>query len=242
MTDQSPTDIRMCRVANADAIAVAAAQLLLASFRSNPGVVAICLTGGSTPKLLFDLLSTDAYVREIPWERVSWFIGDERFVPRDDPRNNFSVAYDAFLKGRAPESHLYPIRTDCADPDVAASLYAAQLQHFYGRSTPDPKRPLFDLVLMGVGPDGHTASLFPGDAAIEIEDRWAVGVSRANVPPHVRRVSLTRPVLASCRTMAFMVSGEGKREIMMRLRDDHSLPAARVRSDHDTVWLHDIAI
>jgi 6-phosphogluconolactonase len=232
----------MCRVADADAIAAAAAQLLLTSFKSNPGKVAICLTGGSTPKLLFDLLSTDAYATVVPWERVHWFIGDERFVLRDDPRNNFNVAYEAFLKRRAPESHLHPIRTDCAGPDVAAELYAAQLQRFYGRVILDPERPLFDLVLMGVGPDGHTASLFPGDPAIEVEDRWSVGVPRANVPPHVPRVTLTRPVLASCRTMAFMVSGEGKREIMTRLKEDRSLPAARMRSEHDTVWLHDITI
>lgn len=233
---------RMLHLANAEAIAVEAVRLMQMAFESNPGRIAICLTGGSTPKLLFNLLSMDAYATAVPWDRVHWFIGDERFVPRNDERHNFNVACETFLNGRAPKSHLHPMMTNLGSPCAAAEQYATELQGFYGSASLDPQRPLFDLVLMGVGPDGHTASLFPGDSAMNVEDRWVVGVSRANVPPHVSRVTLTRPVLASCRAMVFMISGEAKREIMLRLKNDQSLPAARVASQQETVWLHDIAI
>ena len=93
-----------------------------------------------------------------------------------------------------------------ADPDRSAALYEAELKSFYGADTLDPARPLFDLVLMGVGPDGHTASLFPGYPALEETARWVVGVPRANVEPFVPRVSLTLPTLASCREMLFEVA------------------------------------
>ena len=104
----------------------AAAERVLARISENPGRVAICLTGGSSPKQLYQLLATDAYRSRIPWERVHWFIGDERFVPADDPLNNMSVARAIFLDRCAPASNIHPIPTstaDPADPDRSAALY-----------------------------------------------------------------------------------------------------------------------
>ena len=229
-------------VADPAAMAATAAEHLLARTAANDGRVAICLTGGSSPKQLYRLLATEPYRSRIPWQRVHWFIGDERFVPATDPLNNMGMARAAFLDRCAPAANIHPIPTataDPTDPDRAAALYEQELQSFYGSDTLDHARPLFDLVLMGVGPDGHTASLFPGDAALDEPARWVVGVPRANVAPFVPRVTLTMPTLASCHEMLFEVSGRDKRAILTRLFAGENLPANRARSTGETVWLVD---
>jgi 6-phosphogluconolactonase len=228
-------------VADPAALAIAAAERVLARISANAGRVAICLTGGSSPKKLYQLLATDAWRSNIPWDRVHWFIGDERFVATGDSRNNMSMARAAFLDQCAPAANVHPIPTDAADPDEAASHYERELRSFYGADQLDPARPLFDLVLMGVGPDGHTASLFPGFPAVEETTRWVTGVPIAHVEPFVPRVSLTLPALSSCREMLFEVAGTDKRAILTRLLDGEDLPANRARSAGETVWLVDKA-
>ena len=231
-------------VADPAALAEAAAECLLARVAANPGRAAICLTGGSSPKQLYQLLGSDAYRHRMPWQRVHWFIGDERFVPATDPLNNFGMAREIFLDRCAPAANIHPIPTataDPADPDRGAALYEQELKSFYGADTLDQANPLFDLVLMGVGPDGHTASLFPDDPALAETARWVVGVPRANVEPFVPRVTLTLPTLASCREMLFEVAGTEKRAILTRLLAGESLPANRARSTGETIWLVDEA-
>ena len=228
-------------VADAAALATAAAERLLARIASNPGQVAICLTGGSSPKQLYRLLATDPYRGRIPWDRVHWFIGDERFVAANHPLNNMGTAREIFLDRCAPAANIHPIPTDPADPDNSARRYERELQSFYGARELESARPLFDLVLMGVGPDGHTASLFPDDAAVEETRRWVVGVPRAHVEPFVPRVTLTLPALGSCREMLFEVAGSGKRAILTRLLAGENLPANRARSTGETVLLVDQA-
>jgi 6-phosphogluconolactonase len=228
-------------VEDAVALAEAAAERLIERIEANPGCIAICMTGGSSPKRLYELLATEPYRSEIPWDRVHWFIGDDRFVPSGDPNNNMSMARTAFLDTCAPLANVHPIKTDAAGPDEAAALYTRELQSFYGTDKLDKAKPLFDLVLLGVGPDGHVASLFPGYPAIEIKDRWVVGVLEAHVKPFVPRVSLTLPALASCREMLFLMSGEDKRAILTRVLKGEDLPANRARSDGETVWLCDKA-
>src|SRR5664279_1041417 len=231
-------------VADPAALATAAAERVLARIAANSGRVAICLTGGSSPKQLYRLLASDSYRSRLPWERVHWFIGDERFVPPGDPLHNMNMARAAFLDQCAPASNIHPIPTttaDPADPDRSAALYEAELKSFYGADELDPARPLFDLVLMGVGPDGHTASLFPGFPAVEETARWVVGVPKAHVEPFVPRVSLTLLTLASCREMLFEVAGAGKRAILTRVLGGENLPAGRAGSIGETVWLVDQA-
>jgi 6-phosphogluconolactonase len=232
---------RIISVADAAALASAAAERLLARIAENGNRVAVCLTGGSSPKQLYELLATDAYREKIPWDRVHWFIGDERFVAVSDARNNMAMARGIFLDRLAPASHIHPIPTDTADTNEAAALYERELKSFYGADQLDPVRPLFDLVLMGVGPDGHVASLFPGYPAIEETTRWVTGVPKANVEPFVPRVSLTLPALASCREMLFEAAGAAKRAILTRVFSGENLPASRARSSGETVWLVDKA-
>ena len=228
-------------VADAAALAQAAAERLMARIDAAESRVAICLTGGSSPKQLYELLGTDPYESRIPWRRVHWFIGDDRFVAAGDPLHNMSMARRIFLDRLAPPDHIHPIATDALSPDEAARLYETELKSFYGADRLDPAKPLFDAVLMGVGPDGHTASLFPGYPAAEETERWVVGVPRAHVEPFVPRVTLTFPALASCREMLFEVSGADKRTILARVLDGEDLPAARAHSVRETIWLADTA-
>jgi len=228
-------------VADPAALAKAAADRIMARIAANGDRVAICLTGGSSPTQLYQLLATDAYRRHIPWDRVHWFIGDERFVPATDPLNNMGVARRIFLDRLAPATSIHPIPTDAADPREAARRYQRELQSFYGANELVSSRPLFDVVLMGVGPDGHTASLFPDYPAIEEIERWAVGVPQAHVEPFVPRVTLTLPALNSCREMLFEVAGAEKRSILTRVLDGENLPANRAKSTGETIWLVDQA-
>jgi 6-phosphogluconolactonase len=222
-------------------LANAAAERIMARIGSNPGRAAICLAGGSSPKQLFRLLGSDACRRRIPWDHVHWFIGDERFVPATDALNNMAMARRIFLDACAPADNIHPIPTDLADPEQSALRYESELKSYYGAGVLNPARPLFDVVLMGVGPDGHTASLFPDYPAIEESERWVVGVPKAHVEPLVPRVTLTLPVLGSCREMLFEVAGADKRAILTRVLESENLPASRAHSIGETIWLVDKA-
>src|ERR1700730_1835110 len=167
------------------------------------------------------------YRSRVPWDRVHWFIGDDRFVPPDDPLSNMGMARRLFLdRVGAPAANVHPMATTAESPAAAARLYEAELKRFYGRELLDPAHPLFDLVLMGLGSDGHTASLFPGAAALDERERWVVGVEKAGLAPFVPRVTLTFTALASTREMLFLVSGEDKRDILARVRGSPRHPCA----------------
>jgi 6-phosphogluconolactonase len=228
-------------VADPAELAKMAAERVIARISANAGRTAICLTGGSSPKQLYQLLATDAYRSRIPWDRVHWFIGDERFVPATDPLNNMAMARRLFLDACAPGDNIHPIPTGLANLAQSADHYESELKSYYGAGVLDPARPLFDLVLMGVGPDGHTASLFPGYPAIEVRERWVVGVPKAHVEPFVPRVTLTLPALGSCREMLFEVAGAEKLKILTRVLTSENLPASRACSTGETVWLVDKA-
>jgi 6-phosphogluconolactonase len=229
-------------VADAKAIAETAAQRLIDRLNESKDRAAICLTGGSSPGGLYRLLAEEPWRSKVPWERVHWFMGDDRFLPGDDPLSNMGMARRLFLdKVRAPRGNVHAISTDANDPEAAANLYQGTLQEFYSADQLDPARPLFDLVLMGVGPDGHTASLFPGQRALEEKERWVVGVVKAGMEPLVARVTLTFPALASTREMLFIVDGPGKRDILRQVFSGGDLPAARAYSDGALVWLLDRA-
>jgi 6-phosphogluconolactonase len=228
-------------VADPAALAKAAAERVIARLDANPSRAAICLTGGSSPKALYELLGSDTYRNRIPWDRAHWFIGDERFVPATDPLNNMAMVRRIFLDACAPAANIHPIPTELAGPDQSARASDKELKSSYGAGVLNPARPLFDLVLMGVGPDGHTASLFPGYPATEETERWVVGVPEAHVEPFVPRVTLTFPALGSCREMLFEVAGADKRAILTRVLEGENLPAGRARALGETLWLVDQA-
>lgn len=232
---------RLLVAADADELAQEAASRAMARIAANDGRIAICLAGGSSPKRLYRLLASDRYRSRIPSQRVHWFIGDERFVPPHDPQSNMAMAREALLDRAAPRENVHPIPTDTASPDESARRYERELKSFYGAERLDPARPLFDLVLLGAGPDGHTASLFPGDPALRETERWVTGVPKAPVAPFVPRVTLTLPALSSCREMLFEVAGVEKRAVLTRLLDGENLPAACARSVGETIWLVDKA-
>jgi 6-phosphogluconolactonase len=232
---------RIVAVADPAALAKAAAERLLSRIANNGDRLAICLTGGSSPKRLYELLGNEPYRDQIPWQRVHWFIGDERFVPATDSLNNMRMARQAFLNRCAPLVNIHPMATNAANPNEAAHRYEAELKSFYGADSLDPARPLFDVVLMGVGPDGHTASLFPDYPALAETERWVVGVPKAHVEPFVPRVTLTLPALASCHEMLFEVAGADKRAILSRVLTGEDLPANRAHSIGMTTWLVDRA-
>ena len=234
-------DSRFTILSDAQTVAREAAAHLISRIEANKGRPAICLTGGSGPKPLYTLLGSSDYHARIPWDRVHWFIGDERFVSEDDPRNNMAMARKIFLDRCAPPANIHPIPTQTADPDIAARDYESELQAFYGARHLDSARPLFDFVLMGLGPDGHTASLFPGAKALDETERWVVGVDHANVEPFVPRVTLTLPALASSREMLFLACGEAKHDILSKVMASTDLPATRAHSNGITTWLVDIA-
>jgi 6-phosphogluconolactonase len=187
--------------------------------------VAVCLPGGSTPRRVYELLASAERAR-FPWERVHWFFGDERFVPHDHPESNYRMVRAAMLDAApVPPANVHPIPTTGL-PAEAAQSYERELHDFYGAATLDPKRPLFDVVLLGLGEDGHTASLFPGIAALKERKRWVVDVLNPKQEP---RITLTYPALESTRALAFLVAGAGKRAILGRVWAGEDLPAARVQ-------------
>jgi 6-phosphogluconolactonase len=186
---------------------------------------AICLAGGSTPRRVYELLAT-AERERFPWDRAHWFFGDERFVPHDHPDSNYRMARAAlFDVAPVPAGNVHPMPTN-GEPAQAAKRYANELQDFYGAAALDPQRPLFDVVLLGLGEDGHTASLFPGTAALQERQRWVVDVLNPKSEP---RITLTYPALESTRTLAFLVAGAPKRDILARVWRGEDLPAARLR-------------
>ena len=228
-------------VEDTKALAETAARRLLDRV-AHEGRSAVCLTGGSSPEGLYRLLGEEPWRGKVPWDRVHWFVGDDRFVPESDPLSNMGMARRLFLdRVRAPRGNVHPVPTDANYPEGAANLYTDDLQAFYGADKLDPARPLFDLVLMGLGPDGHTASLFPQSPALEEKERWVLGVRKAGMEPFVPRVTLTFPALASTREMLFMVDGAGKREILQRVFSGEDLPGAHAYSNGAMVWLLDRA-
>ncbi|MDE2513476.1 MAG: 6-phosphogluconolactonase, partial [Alphaproteobacteria bacterium] len=171
-----------------------------------------------------------------PWDRVHWFWGDERCVPPDHPRSNFAMVRAALLDHvPVPPTHIHPIAA--ADgPARGAAAYETELKRFYGADMLAADRPLFAATLLGLGEDGHTASLFPGAAALHERMHWAAGVPEAK--PEAR-VTLTYPALDSSAAVAFLASGAAKRPVLERLTRGDDLPAAHIRPAGRITWLLD---
>jgi 6-phosphogluconolactonase len=221
------------------ALARHAAEWITAEAQAAKGPLRVSLSGGSTPSMLYGLLASDEFKGRFPWQRVAWYWGDERFVPDDHPESNYRMAREAmFAKVPVPPENIHPIPSDGA-PEDAARRYERTLQQAYGATVLNPARPLFDVTLLGLGPDGHTASLLPGEPVLEERRRWVA------VVPHGRpetRITTTYPVIESSRRVAFLVAGREKASILRAIRAGESqAPAARVRPLGKVVWFVDRA-
>lgn len=174
----------------------------------------IALAGGSTPALAYGRLGQE----HLPWERVDVLLGDERWVPAADPASNARMI-KATLLGQEParRARFHPVPTDLPTPEASADAFEALVRQL---CPGDP--PVFDLLLLGLGDDGHTASLFPGSVAATVRERAvAVGSGKG-----MERITLTAPVLSAARQVVFLVSGEGKQQALARLLDPEE-PAER---------------
>jgi 6-phosphogluconolactonase len=222
---------------DAEALSNAAAQWLTGRASAARGRFAVSLAGGSTPRRMYEFLATAERAR-FPWDRVHWFFGDDRFVPHNHPDSNYRMAREAILsKAPVPAGNIHPMPFG-EYPGEAARQYEQTLKLLYGADTIDPHRPLFDAVLLGLGDDGHTASLFPGTAVLNERTRWAADVIGAMPQP---RITLTYPALESSRAVAFLVSGAGKREALQHVWRGDDLPAARLRPQGELFWFIDRA-
>ena len=222
-----------------DALAMRAADLMMSIARAKPRV-AISLSGGSTPRRLYQLLATSPRLEAFPWAQVDWFWGDERFVPPDDPASNYRMTREAMLaRAPVPPDRVHPMPTVGVSPETAAAAYERTLKDFYGADTLAPDRPLFDLVLLGLGTNGHTASLFPGMPVLEERRRW---VGTMHDPEAGTRLTLTYPALESSRETVFLVAGADKKTVLREVLDgDQTQPAARLQPQGTLRFLADRA-
>jgi 6-phosphogluconolactonase len=224
---------------DAEALAHGAALWLKDRIAPLKGRIAIALSGGSTPRRLFQLMGSD-FKNEFPWARMHFFWGDERFVAHHDPESNFRMAYQALLsKVAVPPGNIHPVPTQGIEVDDAARAYERELQGFYGAPALDPDKFLFDVQLLGLGEDGHTASLIPSEPVLQERKRWVAAVAHGR--PETR-ITLTYPPIESSRHIAFLVSGAGKRDILHKVRTQSAdVPAARLRPRGDLTFLVDRA-
>ena len=232
-----PTETRIDIAKDLEDLAHRAAHWIADIAGRSQGRFAVSLSGGSTPRRLYQLLTEPPFREAMPWDRIHWFWGDERFVPPDHPDSNYRMAREAMLsRAPVPAANIHPIETG-GDPATAARAYERTLKSFYGAETLDPARALFDIELLGLGPDGHTASLFPGTKVLDERQRWVAEVIGAKPE---ERITLTYPVLESSRHTAFLAAGADKREPLARvLAGDQVLPAARVQPSGHLVWFVD---
>ena len=226
MTNPSMTKVEI--LADPEVMARRVAEWMIELANAKNGTFAVCLSGGSTPQGLYEHLAELPYRDRFPWPRAHWFWGDERFVPHNDALSNYRMVREALLsRAPVPPANIHPIPTVGLTPDAAASQYERELKSFYGAGNLDPSRPLFDVNLLGLGPDGHTASLFPGNAVLAERDKWVSAVIGAK--PEAR-ITLTYPALESSRHTAFLIVGDGKRAIFERLRGGDDTPAGSASS------------
>jgi 6-phosphogluconolactonase len=199
------------------------------------GRFCVALSGGSTPRGLYSLLASGT-TPPIPWDKVFFFWGDERHVPPDDPQSNYRMANEALLsKISARPENVFRIPAEEKDAGVAASAYEKTLQGFFHLQSGE--FPRLDLILLGIGTEGHTASLFPGTSALEETRRLVVANWVEKL--HTDRITFTLPVLNHAACVMFLASGSGKAEIVRQILEGpgEELPAQRVHpSDGRLVW------
>ncbi len=232
-------------LSDSDAMSRAAAETIvehLSESLQTHNLYAIALSGGSTPKRLYALLATDAKLRkQIPWDKVHFFWGDERHVPPDHPDSNYHMVCEAMLsKVPVPTENIHRMRGEESDAGKIAGDYEREIRRFFKIEIAE--MPRFNCVLLGLGADGHTASLFPGTPALQEPTRLVM----ANWVPKINsfRITLTAPVLNNAERILFLVSGDEKADILQTVlegpRTPHRYPAQLIQPKHGSVkWFLD---
>jgi len=220
-------------VKDASALAVRAAEIIAGRVRVARYPFRLLLSGGSTPRAAYQLLAQ----MDLDWDCAELFFGDERFVPPDHPDSNYRMVRESLLAtGKVNPRKLLAIPTD-GSPQSAADRYDEILRQQYGAGTLEPGIPLFHLTLLGLGDDGHTASLLPGQPVLEERIRWASAVPQGRAEP---RITVTYPALDSTELILFLVSGQAKRDALAQARGG-SLPAGGIKPQGEVLWLVDQA-
>jgi 6-phosphogluconolactonase len=230
-------------VADVEAISRKAAEVimgLMAETLNTKTHFSIALSGGSTPKSLFTLLADDVSLRtQVDWDKVHFFWGDERHVPPDHPDSNFRMAYEAMLsKVPVQETNIHRVRAEEQDASKAAEEYEDELRTFFNLKPGE--LPRFDCVLLGMGPDGHTASLFPGTEALREQKRLVVSNWVEKFRTH--RITLTAPAINNADCIIFLVSGEEKAEVLREVlegeKNTELFPSQLIKPSHGKLlWL-----
>ncbi len=200
------------------------------------GICTIAAAGGSTPEPLYRALST----QELPWDKIHVFWGDERYVPPEHPDSNQKMARLAWLdRVNIPNRNIHPMPTGAADPAADAEAHQTELQQFFKVS--DGEFPAIDIILLGIGDDAHTASLFPGTAALQVRDALVTVGSKDGQP----RITFTVPLINKARCVIFMVAGASKQPALAQIfapaADSTIYPARLVQPEGELWWLLDAA-
>ncbi len=228
---------------NTKALALAAADRFVAAAQEaieNRGRFTVALSGGSTPQETYGQLAGPSLATKVSWRNVHIFWGDERCVPPDHPESNYRMVRKTLIqKVPIPQTNVHRIQGEL-DPDLAAEAYAEELRSVFGSE----ERPRFDLIFLGMGKDGHTASLFPGSVALHETERWVVAVFAEAL--QAWRITLTPPVLNSARQLSFLVAGKSKAERLQEVLEGEPrpelLPAQIIQPRNGQVtWLIDRA-
>jgi len=231
---------RLVTVADPQLLAARAADEFAANASSairERGRLAVALSGGKTPRAMLEALST----RSLDWNSIDFFWSDERCVGPDDPNSNYRMAREALLSRIAvPESNVHRMRGEL-EPSAGASAYDADLRAYFA-----DRAPVFDLLFLGLGPDGHTASLFPGTDALNITDVWCAANQVSGSVASPWRLTLTYPAINSARRVIFLVEGAEKADILAtvlwREQDVRRYPAQGIApTEGELVWLVDVA-
>jgi 6-phosphogluconolactonase len=240
--------VEICR--DADALAATAAELVIGAARAAVqarGRFTLVLSGGSTPEKTYSVLARAERLATIDWSKVFVFFGDERYVPPGDPASNSGMAKRSLL-ARVPiaPSQVFRIPTEKSSPADSAIAYSRELGRFFEQAPDSASVPRFDLVLLGLGDDGHTASLFPGMPAVQVDDRWVTWSPPGVLPPPVDRVTMTLPLLNAAREIVFLVAGEKKANVLREILEENpareKYPAAGIAPTGGSLtWLLDAA-
>jgi 6-phosphogluconolactonase len=242
------TDFDLSIAADADALSLSAAEQFVELARAavlTRGRFTVALSGGSTPRRLYERLAAPPFQDRVDWTRIEVFWGDERGVPPDHPDSNFHLASAALLdRVRIPRQRIHRMRAELADRDAAARDYQIEIARAFGVDEAG-RPPSLDLVLLGMGGDGHTASLFPGAESLREGRRWAVSVEAPQRPPP-SRITLTAPILNRAREIRVLVAGADKaatlRAVLQGPHEPERRPIQLVAPENGRmVWLVDAA-